>query len=66
MNCIKVGDTVINLENVTRIAFVENDVNTTADDRCRVHFVGKSDPLTFRGGSAKEVFQRLESAMLEQ
>jgi len=64
MNCIKVGDTVINLENVTRIAFVKNDVSTTSDDRCRVHFVGKTEPLTFRGSSAKEVFEVLESAMM--
>ncbi|MCB1230035.1 MAG: hypothetical protein KDN19_07210 [Verrucomicrobiae bacterium] len=60
MRIIHFDDTVIVLDNITRVSFEENDTSIVADNRCLIYFVGSgADPFVVRGEKAKPVFDRL-------
>ena len=65
MNALKIEDTLIVLDNITRVTFEENDTAITADNQCSLFFVGSgNDPLVVRGESARQVFDRISTALL--
>lgn len=64
MKAIRVRDTLIVLDNITRVTFEANDESITADNSCNIYFVGGgNDPLVFRGADAQVVFDRISADM---
>ena len=65
MKTIQIHDnTLIVLDNITRVVFEENDTNITADNQCSIFFVGGgNDAMVVRGEAARKVFEVISSAL---
>ncbi len=64
MNCLRIDNTVLNLDTITRISFEQNDKRFRSDDRCHIYFVGSiNDPLVFRGEKARSIFDQIAEKM---
>lgn len=65
MNALEIDQTIIVLDNITRVSYEENDASITADNQCSIFFVGSgNDPLVIRGKNARDSFDRISAALL--
>ena len=66
MKTLQFDDTLLLLDNITRVTFEENDATITADNTCLIYFVGSgSDPFVVRGEQARPVFDQIVATLAE-
>ncbi len=64
MKTLQFDDTILVLDNVTRVTYEENDANITADNTCLIYFVGGgNDPFIVRGEKARAVFDQIAQVL---
>lgn len=66
MKTLQLDDTLIVLDNITRVTYEENDATITADNTCLIYFVGRgNDPFVIRGDQAKPAFDKIAQELAE-
>jgi hypothetical protein len=64
MKALRIHQSLIVLDNLTRVTFTENDEHITADNQCSLYFAGDgNDPFIVRGEEARKVFDRIAGTL---
>jgi hypothetical protein len=64
MNAILFRDTIINLDHVVKVRFIENSPDVSHDDRCSIIFTtDPGSPLEIYGEDARAIYKRIAAAM---
>lgn len=64
MNAILIRDTIINLDHVMTVRFIENSPDVTHDDRCSIIFAtDPGSPHEIYGEDARVIYEKIAKAM---
>jgi len=64
MQAILIRDTIINLDQIMTVRFVENSPDVAHDDRCSIVFASDpGSPYEIYGNDAREIYERVAKTL---
>ncbi len=64
MNAILIRDTIVNLDHVMSVRFIENSPDVAHDDRCSITFAtDPGSPHEIYGEDARDIYEKIAAAM---